>query len=167
MNARWHLMDRVALLAGFRYLELDELFRAEVPSDVAFDWQTRNRLWGAQAGAETLLWEHGCLTLEGTAKLGLFGNAAAQDAYLHSGPVTIDSPASCDGTSYLIEAGLTLVYKLTPRLAFRGAYNVLWVGDVALATDQVAVTDFAIESSIDDTGDVLYHGGFVGFEFRR
>jgi hypothetical protein len=167
INARWPCTDRVTLLAGFRYLELDEQFHADVPSNVAFDWRTRNRLYGGQIGAEASLWEHRCLTIEGTARLGLFGNAAAQDGYLRTGRVTVADTASCDGTSYLVEAGLTVLYQLTPKLALRGAYNVLWLGDVALATDQVALTGFVVESSVDDDGDVFYHGAFLGFEFRR
>lgn len=165
-NVRLPHNDRVTWLAGFRYLELDERFHADIPSGVTLDVATRNRLYGAQLGAEAQLWQLRRWTLEGTAKLGLFGNAAAQDGAFGGG-----FPAqrgASDGTlACAIEAGLAAVYPLTPRLSVRGAYNVLWLGHVALAADQVPVSNFIGDTGIDQHGDAFYHGALVGIEYRR
>jgi len=165
-NVRLPHSERVTWLAGFRYLELDERFHADIPSGVTLDVATRNRLYGAQIGAEAQLWQLRRWTLEGTAKFALFGNAAAQDGVFGDG-FPAERGASDDTLACAIEAGLAAVYPLTPRLSVRGAYNVLWLGNVALATDQVPVSEFVGDTGIDPHGDALYHGAFVGIEYRR
>ena len=54
--------------------------------------------------------------------------------------------------------------QLTDHLALRGGYRLLWLDGVALASDQLAVSDFANGSGFNDSGNVFYHGAFAGFE---
>ncbi len=167
-NIRFPYSDCVTLLAGFRYLELDERFYADIPGDVTLDVTTRNRLYGAQAGAEASLWRSGRWTLEGVAKLAAFGNAAAQQGVLTTAaPASADRAAEEGVFSFLAEAGLGAVYQVTPRLRIRGAYNILWLGNVALATDQIPVSRFVDDTGIDPHGDAFYHGAYLGVEYRR
>lgn len=166
-NARLPHSERVTWLAGFRYLELDERFHADIPSDVTLDVATRNRLYGAQFGAEAQLWQLGCWSFEGTGRLGLFGNAATHDGVFDTGQSPETRRASDGAVAFLIEAGLAAVYPITPRLSVRGAYNVLWLGNVAVATDQVSASNFVGDTGIDPHGDAFYHGAFVGIEYRH
>jgi len=166
-NVRLPHSDRVIWLAGFRYLELDERFHADIPSGVTPDLATRNRLYGGQVGAEARLWQLGRWELEGTAKFGLFGNAAAQDGVYDTGLVAAERGATAGTLACGIEAGLAAVYPVTSRLSMRGAYNVLWLGNVALATDQVPVSNFIADTGLDTHGDAFYHGAFVGIVYRR
>jgi hypothetical protein len=166
-NARLPHSERVTWLAGFRYLELDERFHADIPSDVTLDVATRNRLYGAQFGAEAQLWQLGCWSFEGTGRLGLLGNAATHEGVFDTQQSSEVRRASDGAVAFLIEAGLAAVYPITPRLSVRGAYNVLWLGNVAVATDQVSVSNFVGDTGIDPHGDAFYHGAFVGIEYRH
>ena len=51
------------------------------------------------------------------------------------------------------------------RLRSSGLYRLLWVDGVALATDQMAASDFLFASGINATGDAFYHGAFVGLQY--
>jgi hypothetical protein len=44
---------------------------------------------------------------------------------------------------------------------------MLWIDGVALATDQVAASDFVFARGLDPTGDVFYHGAFGGVQYVR
>jgi hypothetical protein len=47
----------------------------------------------------------------------------------------------------------------------RFGYQALWLEGVALAPDQLPVTDVTVPFALVDTsGDVFFHGGFVGLE---
>ncbi len=167
-NIRLPYSDCLTLLAGFRYVELDEQFDADIPDGVTLDITTRNRLYGGQLGAEAALWRWRCWTLEGVAKFAAFGNAAAQQGVLTTAaPSARTRAAEEDALSFLAEAGLGVVYQVTPRLRVRGTYNILWLDNVALATDQVPVSRFVDETGIDPHGDAFYHGALVGLEYRR
>jgi hypothetical protein len=49
----------------------------------------------------------------------------------------------------------------------RFAYQLLWINQVALATEQLASTDFLFSSGIDASGDTFYHGAAVGLQYVR
>lgn len=63
--------------------------------------------------------------------------------------------------------GIAGDYLLTDRWSVRGGDRLLWIDGVALATDQVAASDFAFDRGTDPTGDVFYHGAFVGMHYVR
>ena len=79
--SQWHSFEvnaghefcqrRLAVLAGFRYAEIDESWGfgwslvGTMPS-LSFDTATRNRLYGFQFGGQALLWDRGGpLSIEG------------------------------------------------------------------------------------------------------
>ena len=70
-------------------------------------------------------------------------------------------------TAFVGEVGLTANYCFTDRLSRRGGYRLLWVDSVALATDQVAVSDFIFGHGIRASGDAFYHGALVGLQYVR
>lgn len=174
-NAHHYIGDRLSVLAGFRYAELDDsLSLSLVNSAIPFTYNTvtQNRLYGMQLGGRGVLWNCGALTIDAVGKAGLYVNEASQDSLFSTGVVTLTSRGQRDPFAFIGEIGLTGTYCLTNRLSLRGGYRLLWIDRVALATDQVAATAFvppafAPGRGIDDTGDVFYHGAFVGLQYER
>ncbi|MCY2990601.1 MAG: hypothetical protein NTY19_22390 [Planctomycetota bacterium] len=164
INGLHRMSDRWALLAGFRYAELDEHFQATLPGTlVTYDARTRNRLCGFQLGGTAALWDRGGpLTVSGVGKGGIYGNQAAQDSTFAFLPAPANDKAT--PVAFLGEIGLTADYRLGEHLSVLGGYRLLWINGVALATDQVAVSNFFTRSGINASGDAFYHGAFLGLE---
>jgi hypothetical protein len=169
INGCHQLTERLSLLAGFRYVELDERAAANlVNSAVPFNYDsaTRNRLLGFQLGGQTSLWDRGGpFILDAVGKAGIFNNSAAQHSTYSTGLVTLPATGSGDRTAFLGEVGVTGTCQLTDRLALRGGYRLLWVDGVALASDQLSVSDFANDAGFNGSGDAFYHGAFAGLEY--
>ncbi len=171
LNLRRQLSDCVNLLGGFRYLELDERFHADldvgglVPS--TYDTFTRNRLYGVQLGADATLWCRGRLTIDGLAKVGIFHNSAGQETTYDSGSAIFTAADTSDRAAFLGEMAFTANYCLSDRLTLRGGYDLLWLETVALATDQIPATNLGTMAGISADGGAFYHGAFVGLEYRR
>jgi hypothetical protein len=86
---------------------------------------------------------------------------------LNTSVVTLPASGNTDKAAFLGEASLAGSYALTCNLSVRGGYQLLWASGVALASDQVPVTDFIFGTGIDASGDVFYHGAFIGLEFAQ
>lgn len=171
LNLRHRLSDRFSLLGGFRYLELDEHFRADLSRvgllPTAYDTFTRNRLYGGQLGADATLWCRGRLTIEGLAEVGIFHNSAGQETTYDSGLAVFTAADTSDRAAFLGELAFTANYCLTDSLTLRGGYDLMWLETVALATEQIPATNFGTSSGISADGGAFYHGAFVGLEYRR
>jgi hypothetical protein len=102
-----------------------------------------------------------------TGKAGIFGNQAAQNSSYSTGLVTLPATGDASLAAFIGELGINGTCQLTGSLALRAGYRLLWVTDVALASDQLPVSDFANSSGFNGTGDVFYHGAFVGLELTR
>jgi hypothetical protein len=173
VNLRWSLGRWGTMLAGFRWVELAEQYRATGLSLVTGEEltslvRTHNHLYGLQFGEETvLLGRCGPLRLTGFGKCGLFGNAARQANEL-SDPGGLGRLAAGDRTnraSILAEAGLIGSLYLGPHFALRAGYQVMWIEKVALAPAQIAATDFGSGSAaVDTAAGIFYHGANAGFE---
>jgi hypothetical protein len=171
VNALHRIGERCGVLAGFRFAELDEhlafdLVDATIP--FTYDTRTRNRLWGGQIGADLVLWDRGGpVTIEGVGKAGIYADAAAHDSVYATGVFAPTAGGRTTSTAFIGELGVTGACRLTEQLSFRGGYRLLWIDGVALATDQVAVSDFLTHTGIDTSGDAFYHGAFVGLQYVR
>ncbi len=171
INGHYHIRPSWTLLAGFRYAELDERFAVgSIDSANPFLYETsaRNRLAGFQIGTAVKLWDcGGPLSVEGVVKAGVFGNRAAQRSAWDEAAVL---PAVSDRaieTAFIGEVGAIASYRMTKHLSIRGGYRLLWIDRVALAGDQMAVSNFISDQGIDPTGDAFYHGAFVGLQYAR
>jgi hypothetical protein len=98
-------------------------------------------------------------------KAGIFGNAAAQNSLFSTGVVTLPADGGGSQVAFMGELGTTGRMQLTDHLAVRGGYRLLWLDGVALASDQLGVSDFANGSGFNGSGNVFYRGAFAGFEF--
>jgi len=175
VNLRRHFNHRLILLIGARYVDIDDRFRARLtapPPDTEvgiYDTTTDNRLFGLQLGGEAALWDCGRLRIDNIVKAGVYLNdCGAQDTVLDDSATGVFPASDAEGqVSFLGEVGLYGVYRLTDNLSIRAGYQVMWIQGVALATDQMAVTDFVAEDGIDVGGGLFYHGGMAGVEFVR
>jgi hypothetical protein len=172
LNARFvHYGGGVVLLVGFRYLELDEVFQADlidpagINVPVSYDIATRNRLYGGQIGAEVAVLDTQRLRLDFVGKVGVFGNVDAQNSLLNTGVIAVPSAGNANSTPVVGEAHLTAAFRLCGDLSLRASYGVMGISDVALATDQMGVSDFLGTPAVHDNGNAFYHGGFVGLGF--
>jgi hypothetical protein len=170
--------------AGFRYLNLSERLRLygervqdETGNDTpgleygVYDIRSSNNLCGAQLGGRLRGWGERW-GWEATGKAGLFGNGAHQEQYVldwDDGLFPARERVSAAGgrVAFVGELNLTGVYRLTDVWNLRAGYNLIWIGGVALAPDQL---DFSGVPSAGDQlrndGQVFLHGVSGGLEAR-
>jgi hypothetical protein len=176
VNLRHEWCDGVTLLAGFRMGELDEHYHVDaagavVPgTSVMGDTESYNHLYGFQTGADIDLFEEcGPLHLHILTKAGVYGNAAEQrnsQADSSSGMFQTLS-ASKNQTTLISELGLALTYEVNCHLTFRMTGTATWLDCVALAPDQIGVTDFSANTATVDThGQIFYYGGGLGLDLK-
>jgi hypothetical protein len=165
---------------GFRYLNLSERFRIRGERDLDqtggdtgtetgyYDVRTRNNLYGPQIGARVRRWNQRW-GWETTGKVGIFGNDARQRQEMYDFPdfPAVENSASGGQVAFLGELNFTGIYRLNEVWNLRAGYNLIWIGGVALAPDQL---DFAWEipagDRLDRTGGLFLHGVSCGIEAR-
>ncbi|MEK6239449.1 MAG: BBP7 family outer membrane beta-barrel protein, partial [Planctomycetales bacterium] len=171
MNLRYQLAPRFTALGGFRWVMLDEEFLM-VPTDAAgnpfpYFTEVRNDLFGFQFGGEWVPFIAGRLRGEAEFKGGIYQNysdhfAVVQDVAngITSGPIN----ESRQHAAFVGEIRLKLLFQLTSNLALRTGYEFLWLENVAVATDQVDISNFPAGVGTDFQGNVFYHGLTIGAE---
>ncbi|MGA2061134.1 MAG: BBP7 family outer membrane beta-barrel protein [Thermoguttaceae bacterium] len=170
-NVRWNPYCRVTLLAGFRWLELREdldggnVYEGVTPPILYSFWDTNtnNNLYGFQIGADGLIFDRGCFSIDGLVKAGIFGNHAEQSTIAAGlGPFT----ASTNHTAFLGEVGLQCKYQATCHLTLRAGYEAIWLQGVALAPGQIDETNIVSgDVGINSNSGVFYHGATAGLEY--
>lgn len=175
LNVRRMTEQGIAWLAGFRYVELDDnllINSPPIPLGAVTEQRivTNNRMYGFQVGADGRLWNNGgALSIDGVVKAAVFYNSLdhrsvinqpSQPATAISGPLHVRD----NFTSFLGEAFISAVYHVTPNASIRVGYGAMWVDGVALASDQIEVTNFTTLSGIDAKGGCFYHGAMGQLE---
>jgi hypothetical protein len=171
-NVRWWPFDRLSILAGFRYLMLDE--NLDITQDIGpgtiatHEIETANTLLGGQVGLEGIIvrfkdafFQGDEISFGGWAKGGYFNNHIKTDISITT--TTYAAKGSDDKSSFLCEGALNIGYKITKNVAVDLRYQVLWIQNVGLAPEQVTGSDPG-SSGIASTKaqSVLYHGPWVG-----
>ncbi len=87
-------------------------------------------------------------------------------------PFRYTSSAATDHAAFVGSLALTGKYAITANLSARAGYQLLWIDGVALAPDQIAVSNPDIVpahsyATVSTSGSPFYHGAFVGLEFQR
>lgn len=167
LNVHAPVNSRVTLLAGFRWVELHDALRVNMATPATFvNWDENNHMYGGQFGTNIWLTRPANpLRVSLMAKGGVYGNDA--DTRFTS---TIVGGTRSAGTAvaFVGEAGLTASYRLTRRLALRGGYEVLWLDNVARASEAAAATTQiagGTQSTINTDGRLWYNGATTGVEF--
>jgi hypothetical protein len=110
----------------------------------------------------------------GEAKAGVFGNRVAVENTIsvNTGANPTVEDLVTNDVSLIAQADVMFTYRLNYQWTLRGGYQFLFVEGVALAPenfngDAPAVLDPTSTrvASINDNGNVFYHGWFVGTEF--
>ncbi len=143
-NGRLALSSRVTVLAGFRWLQLnDNLLGTLTPVKIIppfWNTSTANNLYGAQTGVEGKILEFGRFSLDGLIKIGVFDDDAVQSTGVSLEKVVYPSKASANRAAFVSEAGVQLKYQVTTGLALKAGYEALWLDGVALAPGQIQET---------------------------
>ncbi|HWA98835.1 MAG TPA: hypothetical protein VG713_10105 [Pirellulales bacterium] len=161
-------------LVGFRYVDLTERGLSTIHNvGPGLNLATNrvnafNRLFGAQVGLDGYLYQRRRLSFSGVGKAGVYGNTASNSVLLTqtAGP-TFGSSASQGNAAFVGEVGLTGQYRLSNAWSLRATYELLWLDGVALATDQVRVSNPGFGTATVATNTVFYHGAFLGVEYRK
>lgn len=166
VNVREDVNDYLTLLAGFRWINLNEQFNYlfTIPlAGIIGSTQADNNLLGFQIGADGVLYDMGRFRLDGIAKAGIYGNLAENQSALLALPIPGALAFSHNTTTVAFEADARIggTYFLTDRFAVRGGYQVMWLEGVALAANQIPVTDWDNLRGVDTDGSPFYHGAYV------
>lgn len=165
---------RLALMAGFRYLNLDERFSIQAgDSDTGsscYTIATGNDLFGGQLGGRYRILPDDSrrLGLEGIAKAGLFGNAVEMGQFVSDvdgSQVIRDTAVSAGRVAFVGELGVTGLIRVAGNVNARIGYSLLWVEGVARAANQLDYTDTAASGTNLFFGQGAFMQGVnVGFE---
>jgi len=178
-NVRWWPIDRLSILAGFRYLILNEDLTIE--QDIGpglnlatHDIETKNTLLGGQIGLEgiplrlkDLFFQGDELNLGVWAKGGYFNNHIKTDISITQlvGPSFSGSARPNKGT-FLCEGAVNVGYKITRNVAVDLRYQVLWIQNAGLAVAQVTNSDPFNGTASTKGKSVFYQGPWVGIVFN-
>jgi hypothetical protein len=172
LNLRKNVTQRVTLLAGFRYLSLRDDLGASFFPPGGGPWSTIhmvgiNRLYGAQIGADTILYDGGRWQIQCASKAGIYGNGAQSEGSLVTPQFsTASNSVSRMMTAFVGDVSFTGVYALNDHWALRGGYQLLWLSGVALGSEQYATNSFAYSStaSVAD-GSLFLHGALASVQY--
>jgi hypothetical protein len=179
-NGRLDLSSRVTMLAGFRWLELNDNLQGTLPpadltaptwkQNFTFNifqitpggpagnyppfWNTHttNNLYGVQIGVDARMLELGRFSLQGLMKIGIFDNNAQQSTGVSLEKVVYPSQATTNRVAFVGEVGLQLKYQVIKGLAVKVGYEALWLDGVALAPGQIQQTSSSLPSSVHALG---------------
>ncbi len=167
-----HPLGWFELTYGFRYAELDELFRPVATNGAGYAFAADNDLYGFQIGMDGPLWANGGrLSIVGDIKAGIYYNDVRTRSAVFSPVSTLGSAtASHGGAAFLGEVGVSAVYDLTPSVSLRLGYLVFFVDGVALSADQVPNTGNLVGANprvnADDANTLILQGLQLGAEYR-
>jgi hypothetical protein len=172
-NLRRPINSWLTLLAGFRYVELNDgalamAFDLGGGESANFNVNACNALYGFQLGADAVLWNWGGrLRVEGTGRVGVYNNHVSnRSSLVQTNGDDFFAAAGTNHAAFVGELGLTAVYEFTPRLAARAGYELFWVQGVALASDQLAATRLAEGTAdVDASGSAFYHGATASLQY--
>lgn len=160
-NFRKDYYGLLSLMAGFRWLEINEEFWTRTTGDEVF-LDTHNKMFGLQFGAESKGWvDIGILRIDSFIKGGVYLNQMEHDARRLAATATKDA----DHPAWVGEAAVTFIAPATKHIFLRGGYQLLHVAGIATARDQLVTTDLSVPvAAIDTGGTAIYHGFHIGIE---
>jgi hypothetical protein len=169
-------------ILGVRYLSLNERFEYQsqawgstlLPaSSLGLTTRTANTLIGPQIGGDFYWFAYPHFWINFEFKGALCGNHAMQDTngFMDvNGTITsLGDTRTRDGTSYIGDLSLTGLWQMTPRMAMRIGYQVMWVESVAMAAwnaqQQAQVLEMG-PAQIDTSHGAVYHGPRLELEWN-
>ncbi len=163
------------LLAGYRYLEIDEGFRlTAVDLDALtqgdFTADVFNQMHGGQIGILGQ-WElFGLINFDFSAKFGIFGDiVGSRQNVVDSGLLVFSGAGSESSVAYVTELGLVAVMPIGASFNVRCGYNAMFIDRVALAPDQLDFLtnpNVSFGSQVQQKGDLIVQGVILGIEAK-
>ncbi len=68
-------------------------------------------------------------------------------------------------TAFHGQVGLSGMYRMTDHLVLRFGYQFMWLSGIALAPNQIPVSDLGASTAAVSTSDLFLDGAHVGLEF--
>ena len=177
-------------VCGVRHFILDEKFRLFTsssvngingdplnPAQARFDVDTTNNLTGFQLGGDMWICVLPGLRLGGEIKAGVYGNHMNANTTIgvNNGNIpTFTERVSINDVAFIGQADLTATYRINYNWTARIGYQFLFVDGVALAGENFNTLPPALfvpppgatrVPTINDNGNVFYHGWTAGLEF--
>jgi hypothetical protein len=167
LNLRLTDYCRWSAFAGFHYMRFtDSLYVSELntPFLGALDIDATNDLYGFHFGADVVLYDRGGpLRIDVGGKIGIYGN----DAHHTTGSSFIGPELGCRDAlvAYSADAEIRLAYRITNCLEIRAGYQLLGIGGIAYAVDQLHASDFSTGYSSVHYNQLLLDGGHLGVRY--
>lgn len=170
-NYYYPAYDFLDVLIGFRYVSFDDDIFAQLdaaPDTVRMVSSTSNEMYGCQIGAITRPCRPalGCLWLSAYAKTGLYGNDARNRGLIDTGLSRLGVDDSADDTSFMGEFGATSRTPIGDRISIFASYSLIWLESVAIASEQIAVSDYFNGVGSTSRGNAVFYGATAGVECR-
>jgi hypothetical protein len=177
INGRYAPLSWLTALAGFRYVNIDEMAKLTqnvvgAPITATNLDLTSNHLFGGQIGLDALLINSGRLTIDTYAKAGIFG------AYIRTldGFELVAFGVPAPGTPFFVrtanrgqvsffgDGGLNATYRFNSWVSVEGGYQLMWISGAALAGDQFRAGPGPIAAplAVNSTGFAFYQGFTLG-----
>jgi hypothetical protein len=172
LNFHYPLYDHVEVLAGFRHVSLDDDLRTRLhaaPQTFLYEDRTENDLYGGQVGASTLPHPFSllsCCCWSAFAKAGVYGNDGSHRGFIDTGATQLAIRDSFGDVSFVGEFGANTRLQIGD-FAILGGYSLLWLEHVAIASDQLAVSNYFSGTGSDLRGSALYHGATLAIEYQH
>lgn len=174
LNYRWCDGGRIIWLAGFRWIEWNEVAAVDMQADTVgaggndIRTTTGNDLYGGQFGCRFRFWDLGKWQMAAVGKAGVYGNTAYQRTTILVDSVP-EGPLAADDTAvaFFGEVGINSTIWLNRWLAWRLGYNFFWLQGVATAAEQFPLNNFGSDTASIDSNDAVFLQGFsTGLEAR-
>lgn len=171
LDYKYSVSDRLSILGGFRYLQLNDTLRTVLNANVATGlYEYENELYGGQLGADLLLTDPcNALELRVVGKAGYYHNNYEGGIQEFAGNNPIGSfLGTGECTPFVGDLVFSGSYWLSEHIALRAGYQFLWVGDVALAGEEASrsLLNPSLLRTPEHDGDLFMHGALVGMEFQ-
>ncbi|MFK8111752.1 MAG: hypothetical protein AB8B91_06105 [Rubripirellula sp.] len=176
-NYHYPLYDRALVSAGLRYFSFDDDLRARLdaaPQTFLYEDATENDLYGGQLGLTAIPWQPFCgsplwnsFLLSAFGKVGVYGNAGSHRSFIDTGVTRLAINESFNSVSFAGEFGATGRMQIGDGLAFIAGYNLLWLEHVAIASEQLAASDYFSGTGHQERGSALLHGVSLAIELQR
>jgi len=170
----------VSLTLGLRHVTARETlaFRSEsaAPNEAINDLaiRTDNDLWGGQLGFQIAWLQSAHTWLEFDAKGCMFHNDASQTTLytqtIGGVPTAFPTAAAEQRTAWMGDLSAAYNIQFHPGLVLRLGYQALFLNGVALTADNIERDNNLLRlgpGQLDDRGEVVYHGPFVGLMWNR
>jgi len=162
-NLSWQVHPYVAVLAGVRYMSLDDDLGMHFDTglnlaDIGIT--SRNTLWGGQLGVQgraPVLTKD--LLLGGTFKAAYLDNASKNKFALVQQVGPSFGAGDHDGrNTWAFELGIDLRYNIFSMVTVLAGYQGLWIGSIAHATDQINRFNLVTQGGDVRARSVWFHG---------